>query len=109
MVAGQPDLLMSREPRGAEKCRSALASPQNSQGKALQKTDTTRKSKERGTGGRLLAQAAEGGGSQTTKLKPRQKGLQSLFPGHSSVLIKVKLLSSVSDSLDEMWCYQPLS
>lgn len=63
MVAGQTDLLMSRELCGAEICRNEPASPRNSQGKALQKTNTTRKSKERGTGGRLLASTAAGGGS----------------------------------------------
>lgn len=52
---GQTDLPKGIDPYGAEKYRSASASPLNNKSKALQKTDTSRKGKEEDTGGRFAA------------------------------------------------------
>lgn len=50
-TAGQTDLPKGIDPYGTEKYGSAPASPQNNKLKALQKSDTSRKGKERGTVG----------------------------------------------------------
>lgn len=53
--AGQTDLPKGIDPYGTGKYRSAPASSHNNKLKGLQKTDTSRKSKERGTVGSLVA------------------------------------------------------